>query len=386
MPRTGTDRRLRRRRRPAPLSRSWSRRRRCPATPPGPASRAWLGEQVGDASPVRQGRVDPPGRLGEPFRGGGRGQPFDPGAVMPQVAGDPRAQQQRGLRDGAGRRERHVGEPLPGADQRHAFGAPLQAEAGEPLDVLGEPGRAELAAQFAVHVGVVDDRMLQDEPPGPARVPATLRLEALGRRCSAGQAAAGAVKQLGDRVQVLKHPARRVDGTDHLAVDVVQRLGALRVVDPLDGRAVGHPQRPARLQPGDRVHERVPVGFAAGVHAHAVNAPGVGGDRVGQLAECDLGARAAQRGQGQYQVGVAAAVERPPRPGDRRAGAVQRVLRPAQPDGVAAAQERVAENLAEVGPQLPGPPAHEGKRRGVRIGRGDQRVAQHQPRCLLVFG
>jgi len=237
---------------------------------------------------------------------------------MPQVAGDPRAQQQRGLRDRACRRERHVGKPLPGADQRHALGPPLQAEAGEPLDVLGEPRRAELAAQFAVHVGVVDDRLLQDEPPGPARVVAPLCLAALGRRRSAGRAAAGAVQQLGDRVQVLKHPARRVDGADHLAIDVVQRLGALRVVDPLSGRAVGHPQRAARLQPGDRVDERVPVGLTAGVHAHAVDAPGVGGDLAGQFAECDLGAGAAQRGQGQHQVGVAAAVERPPRPGDRR--------------------------------------------------------------------
>ena len=91
--------------------------------------------------------------------------------------------------------------------------------------------------------------MLQDEPPGPVRVTAPPRLPALGRRHSAGQAAAGAVQQLGDRVQVLKHPAGRVDGADHLAVDVVQRLGALRVVDPLGGRAVGlrdhHEARPA---------------------------------------------------------------------------------------------------------------------------------------------
>ena len=114
---------------------------------------------------------------------------------------------------------------------------------------------------------------------------------------------------------MLQHPARRVDGADHLAVDVVQRLGALRVVDPLGGRAVGHAQRAARLQPGDRVDEGVPVGFAAGVHAQAVDAPGVGGDRVGQLAERDLGAGAAQRGQGQHQVGVAAAVERAAAPG-----------------------------------------------------------------------
>ena len=83
------------------------------------------------------------------------------------------------------------------------------------------------------------------------------------------------------------------------------------VAEPFDGRAIGHPQRAAGLQPGHRVHERIPVGFAAGIHAQTVDPHSVGGDRVCQLAEGDLDTGVAQCGQRQHQVGVASAVERP---------------------------------------------------------------------------
>ena len=75
------------------------------------------------------------------------------------------------------------------------------------------------------------------------------------------------------------------------------------------GGAVGHPQRAARLEPGDGIDERVPVGLPLGVHAEAVDAASVGGDRVGQFGQRDLAAGPAQRGQREDQVGVAAAVE-----------------------------------------------------------------------------
>jgi hypothetical protein len=172
---------------------------------------------------------------------------------------------------------------------------------------------------------------------------------------------------------VLQDPARRVNSGDDLAVDVVQRLGALRIVDPFGRRPVDHAQRTACLQPCHSVDEGVAVSLAAGVHSQAVDPPRLRGHGIGQLAKRNLAAGAAKRGQRQHQVDVAAPVERALSPGQRRPGGVQRVLRPPQPDCLAGAHQGVAEDFGEVGAQLPGPFADQRQRGLVRIPGRDQR-------------
>ena len=123
--------------------------------------------KVATCASVRQRGVDAAGRVSEPL-GGGRGrQPLDPATVMCCRYPAIRAHSSSAA---------WATVPVPGKvtsvsrwptlDQRDAFGAALQRQPGEPLQVLGEGWRPQLAAQALVHVGVVDDRLLQDEPPG----------------------------------------------------------------------------------------------------------------------------------------------------------------------------------------------------------------------------
>jgi hypothetical protein len=151
-------------------------------------------------------------------------------------------------------------------------------------------------------------------------------------------------------------------------------------------QAVAEPSARVFGEPGDGVDEGVPVGLACGVESESVDAYGVGGDRVGQLAQRHLRAVAAQGREGEDEVGVAASVEGASRAGEGRAGGVQAVLRALKPGGVGGGDEPVAEHLHQIGAQLPRPAAHGRQRRLVRIPGRDQRMPQYEPYGLLVVG
>ena len=307
-------------------------------------------------------------------RGGQPGQ--DGGVRVDDPVRERAEQQQRGLVHGAARREAALGE-AGGVDQRQALGTTLDGHPGEPRDVRGDTGGAQHVPHPLVDLVVEHHGVLHQGAPGALpRVAATA--VAPDRRV--------VDEQLRDGAEVVHHPRRPVHRERDVAVDVVERLRAPRVVRPRPGRPVGQPQRAALLQPRDDVDERGPVRAAAGVQPQALDPLRVGGHGVGQLGQRHLDAGPAERGEHQREVGVAAPVEHPPAARAGRALRVEVVDRAHEAGRGGRQLQPVAQRRREVHPQLCGPAAHQRQRRPVRVVLADQRMAQDRAHGTLVVG
>ena len=150
--------------------------------------------------------------------------------VLQQV-GDLGQQQTSGAVDRAAPAgEPLVGERAGGVGQQHALGPPFHDQAGEPGQVVGQVGAAQGGGCFSVEGRVVGDRVLQQQPPGPARgrfpLGRAFRADVvrLEQACRAGQ--------------VLDRPGRAEQCRADVVVDVVEGVAPVRVPGPVLRRPV----------------------------------------------------------------------------------------------------------------------------------------------------
>ena len=233
--------------------------------------------------PGRAARVDPVEQGPLVVVDGRYRQPGQRRAVVGvlQQVGDLGQQQAGGAVDRAAPAgEPLVGERAGGVGQQHALGPPFHDQAGEPGQVVGQVGAAQRGGGLPVEGRVVGDRVLQQQPPGPAR-----GRFPLGR---AFRADVVGLEQAGRAGQVLDRPGRAEQGGADVVVDVVERIAPVGIAGPVLRRPVGQPERPVIGQPVQHVHDGAFVLGDGRVEAEAVDRVGGRGERADQVGQADL--------------------------------------------------------------------------------------------------
>ena len=200
--------------------------------------------------------------------------------VLDEVS-DLRQQQAGRAVDGtAAAGERAVGEPAARVGEHDSLGAALDAQAGEPGQVLGHARLAQRLGDLRPDLRVVDDRVLDQRTCG-----------ALGRGLAL-RAALGAdecgVQQPGGAGQVLNRAGGAEQRGAYVVVDVVECVAAFGVLRPGFQRPVRELESAAVDQPAEHVHDRGLMRANRRVKAKAVDGVRRRAEGADEVGEADL--------------------------------------------------------------------------------------------------
>src|SRR5699024_5022440 len=191
-----------------------------------------------------------------------------------------------------------VGEQSRGVGQQYAFGAAFHHEPGHVGHVLrGAPG-PQCGGHFGGHVGVVDQRVFQQQSAG-----------ASGGLLPVGARPWRVAEQAGDAAQVLYGAGGPKEDLADLVVDVEQGVGLVAAPGPGLQGAVGQVEGAPVQQPVCGIDQGGLVGGVGGVVSQAGHGVGGGGEVADQVTEADLDLGALEACQDQAQVGRAAPAE-----------------------------------------------------------------------------